>query len=120
MVATLPARGLSANLDDPLAPRVSRDGDRTVVWLGGDLDIGTTFDVAWALATAISVGEADVVVDLSAVTFMSASAIGDVLRARGFLQRRSRTLVLRSPSRRVRRTLDLCRLGFLVEIDVRT
>jgi anti-anti-sigma factor len=97
------------------APLVSQEGGRTVVWLGGEHDIATVFVLADTLARAISVDDADVIVDLSGVTFIGVAAIDELLRARNILRGQWRSLTLRSPSRGASRVLDVCGLTSLVE-----
>jgi anti-anti-sigma factor len=88
---------------------------RTVVWLRGEHDVSTVAALAETLAGAMALDDCDLVVDLSEVQFMGAATIGVLVRARELLQSRSRSLVLRSPSRCARRILDLCDQGDLLE-----
>jgi anti-anti-sigma factor len=88
---------------------------RTVVWLRGEHDVSTVDALSETLAGAMAIGDCDLVVDLSEVEFMGAATIGVLVRARELLQSRSRSLVLRSPSRCARRILDLCGQGDLLE-----
>lgn len=100
------------------APRGSAphgDAYRSVVWLRGEYDLSTLTAVSETLARAIAVDEADVVVDLSEVTFMGAETVGMIVRARAFLGLRSRSLELRCPSARARRVLDLCDIALPTE-----
>jgi anti-anti-sigma factor len=94
---------------------VSRDGERAVIWLDGEHDIATVAGLADTLANVISADDADLIVDLSGVTFMSTATIDELVRARNLLLGLSRNLTLRSPSRWVRRLLDLCGLTGFVE-----
>lgn len=87
--------------------RRSRDLDRSTVWLRGEQDLSTVGAVNAALADAIARSDDDIVVDLSAVTFLSVTTVGVVIRARASLGRQSRSLILRSPSPTARRTLGL-------------
>ena len=111
---TVPSPSVDGRLGDR-APRLSRDGDRTVVWLHGDQDVATASLLAKALAAAIAIDDADLVLDLSDVDFVGAAAVSVVIRGRRFLQERSRKLVLRSPSRGALRLLDACGLSGLVD-----
>lgn len=97
------------------ALRVSREDDRTVVWLTGDHDIATQKNLADVLVNAIAVDHADLVVDLGAVTFLSAATINELVRARAFLHDHSRDLALRAPSPAACRILEICGLMTLVE-----
>ena len=76
-----------------------RDADRTVVWLRGEHDLSTVDELSETMARAIALDDADVVVDLSEVVFMSAATVGVIIRAREFLRLESRSLALRSPSK---------------------
>jgi anti-anti-sigma factor len=79
-----------------------------VVWLQGEHDLSTVPALSEAMAWVIAVDDTDVVVDLSEVEFMSAATVGVLIRARELLRVRSRSLVVRSPSRCAQRVLELC------------
>jgi anti-sigma B factor antagonist len=99
-------------------PRVLRHGARTVIWLEGEQDAATVPLLAEAMAKAIAGGNADLVVDLSGVTFLDASTIGVLVRGRNLLALCSGRLTLRSPSRCAKRLLDACLLSGLLERPV--
>lgn len=82
----------------------------SVVWLDGEEDIATVAVLAETLARAVSGDDADLIVDLSRLTFLSTATIDELVRVRSILLCQNRTLTLRSPSRFVRRVLDLCGL----------
>jgi anti-anti-sigma regulatory factor len=67
------------------------------------------------MAQAIALGDADLVVDLSRVELMTAATVGVLVRARELLRVRSRSLLVRSPSTRARRVLELSDLRGLLE-----
>ena len=113
-VITFPASGSTAP-NGATPSRVSREGDRTVVWLEGEHDIATVFDLAETLASAIALDDADLVIDLTGAQFISAATINVFLGGRRFLRTRSRSLTLRSPSRSARRILDACGLADLID-----
>jgi anti-anti-sigma factor len=98
---------------------VSREGERTVVWLEGECDIATLPVLAETLAWTMSLGDADLVVDLSRVTFIGAATINALVQSGNLLHGQSRTLTLRSPSRLVTRVLLVCGLTALLEPDRR-
>jgi anti-anti-sigma factor len=101
-------------------PLISRDGDRTVVWLRGEHDIATAPVLADSLATATATSGCDVIVDLRRVTILDAATIGVLVRARNTLRGNARDLTLRAPSGRANHVLDLCGLLGLVEPGGRT
>jgi hypothetical protein len=59
------------------------------------------------MARAIALDDAELVLDLSDVQFMSVSTLGVIVRARDFLRLRSRSLTVRSPSACARRILEV-------------
>jgi anti-anti-sigma factor len=94
---------------------VSREGARTVVWLNGEHDIATSVALADTLAGAISLDDADLVVDLSGVTFMAGATISELVRSEHALRGQHRRLAVRAPSGIAARVLELCGLTDLVE-----
>ena len=95
--------------------RVALDGDRTIVRLAGEYDVATSYLLAETLAKAIALNDADLVVDLREVTFISSAALNVIVRGRTFMLDRGRTLSLRAPSRAARRVLDGCGLTALID-----
>ena len=97
--------------------RLGSDQLRTVVWVRGEHDITTRVHLSVTIAQAARVDDADIVVDLSGVTFMDASTIGTIIGARNRLRgsSTSRSLSVRAPSPRARRLLELCGLMQLVD-----
>jgi anti-anti-sigma factor len=88
---------------------------RTVVWVRGEQDIATRVHLSVTIAQAARFDDADIVVDLSGVTFMDASTIGALVVARNRLSARSRSLCVRAPSPRARRVIDLCGLEGMID-----
>ena len=88
---------------------------RTVVWLRGEHDIATRVQVSGTIDQATRLVDADIVVDLSGVTFMDASTIGALVAAHNRARGRSRELSVRAPSPQARRVLDLCGLAHLTD-----
>jgi anti-sigma B factor antagonist len=96
-------------------PRNRGDPHQTVVWVRGEHDISTRDRLAGKLAEAASRDAADIVVDLSGITFMDASTIGALVAARNNLRVHSRSLTFRHPSPAAQRLLDLCGLAPLTD-----
>ena len=86
----------------------------TVVWVRGEHDIATRMALVVAIARAAQRGDANVIVDLSEVTFMDASTIGALVGSRNRLRPRSRSLHVRAPSLPALRVLELCDLADLL------
>jgi anti-anti-sigma factor len=95
-------------------PQVWREGTQLIVGLRGEQDMSTAAAAADALAEASTIGDCDVIVDLSEVQFMDASLVTVLLRARRGLRSQSRDLTVRSPSSAAHRVLDLCGLVDLI------
>jgi anti-sigma B factor antagonist len=94
-------------------------GDRespipAVIWLRGEHDASTVPALSRTLDRVVAQDTADVVIDLSDVQFMGAATIGAIVRVRGALGVRSRSLSLRAPSTCARRLIDLCGLSDMV------
>ena len=87
----------------------------TVASLSGDLDLSVRGDLCETLAALIAYGDADLILDLSDVEFLDASAASVLFRAEEFLAARSRCLVLRSPPASALRVLNVCGRSDLVE-----
>lgn len=113
---------MATSENDRAAPQpgeveVDGDADPTVVWLWGEHDLTTVGSVAAALREASAGSHADVVVDLSEVTFMDASTLGAIVHSRQLLEARRRSLRLRSPHTSQRRLLEICHLADLIDAE---
>jgi anti-sigma B factor antagonist len=85
------------------------------VWVRGEHDAATQVQLSTALVEAAGLDGADIVVDLSGVTFMDASTIGTLVAARNRLRATARSLSVRAPSPPARRLLDVCGLERLID-----
>jgi anti-anti-sigma factor len=92
-----------------------RDDDHVVLTFRGEHDLATAGAIAEALARAITLDSADLVVDLSGVEFFGVEPVRVLIRAQHLLQARSRSLVIRSPSKSASRTIKLCGLDVLLQ-----
>lgn len=90
---------------------VSRTGDDAVLRLSGEVDIATEPRLSAALRDLLEAGRQQpvrhLVVDMSDLQFLDLSGLQTLLEAERELRRRGGSLVLRSPTRRVRRLLGL-------------
>jgi len=87
---------------------ISDYGGQVVVALRGELDVMDAEAVAAALTAAADRANV-VVVDLAGLTFIDASGVAALVRARRHARHRGGALVLASPQRQVRRVLALTR-----------
>ena len=82
---------------------------RSPVTISGEIDIATCEAMRDTLETGLRAG-ADLVADLSAVTFMDASGIGVLLAIRRQAVEAGGSLTLRAPSGAVRKVIGICGL----------
>lgn len=104
-VSVLPS-GSEGCASDPL---------RAVVSVRGVHDVATTGVLSRAIERAAALGDTDVVVDLSDITFMDASTVTVLVEAHNLLLADDRALWVRDPSPLARRILLVCGLAFLID-----
>jgi len=98
-------------------PTLAQDGTGTghiIVWLHGEHDLFTDDALSMTLSRAIALDGPGLVLDLSEVGFISVSTVRVIVRAQEFLQHRSRSLTVRSPSPCARRVIGACCLDELL------
>jgi anti-anti-sigma factor len=88
-----------------------------VVAVGGDVDLATSPEMHRVLSEALRSGTVDIVVDLQAVDFMDASGVGVLIEVASNARAGGGGVLLRSPSRRVRRVLDLLQLQDVLPLE---
>ena len=93
---------------------LSRQDGKTLVTVVGDLDLVSADPFAAALV-AIKDERSDVIVDMAGVEFMDTAAAAAFLGVHRAFADLGNVLIVRSPSRAVRRILSLCRHDDLVE-----
>lgn len=91
--------------DSGLRYRIADSAGEVIIWLAGELDIITLPDLCLALELARS-GQAPVIVDCSALTFLDVAALRFLLRARGRARASGSDLTLANPQGLVRRLLE--------------
>lgn len=117
MTPTISGDPLDRSVAVQTPARVARRPARTTIWLDGDQDVVTAPRLRLLLATEIAGGDADVVMDLAAVTFIDATTLGALVGAHNTLAARGRTLTVPASSGCVRRLFALCELGALLGGD---
>jgi anti-anti-sigma factor len=90
---------------------------RTVFRVSGEVDLLTSPRLAAAIASALQGGRPDVVVDLARVEFIDAAGIHVLENAAGEARGAGGELVLRSPSRAVRRMLGVLDLDRALPVE---
>lgn len=92
-------------------------GDRVVLGIRGEVDILTAPDLGALVDTVIDEGHRFVVLDLAQLDFMDASGLRVIAHAAQRLNPLAGEVAIRSPSRIVRRMLDLAGLTAVVRFD---
>jgi anti-anti-sigma factor len=90
-----------------LYARVDQHDHSPIVMLTGEIDLSTLAELRACLAPL----QGRVIVDLYGVSFLDSSGIGVLVAARKALSSDGGDLMLRSPTSRVRRVLELTGLG---------
>lgn len=96
------------------AVEVVIEGDVSVAWLSGELDVATAPLLADGLTATTSTKWPRLVLDLSNLGFVDAAGLGAIVRTRNELRSRSGELTLPSPSPFAARTLEIAGLAGLV------
>jgi anti-sigma B factor antagonist len=98
---------------------VRRDGDRCVLVVRGDIDVEHAPDLHTIGLHAISssAGTMPLVVDLSSVLFMDSTGLGALVAIRNAAQASGSEVLLRGPSSRVLRILEITGMDSVFPID---
>lgn len=94
-------------------------GDDVVVAVEGELDIATVAQVTAVVEDAIAArgGAGHLLLDLSGVAFVDSSGLTTLVKANRRAGEEGMSFAIRSPSDRVRRTLELTRLDAVFRIE---
>lgn len=90
-----------------LKTHATRIGGANAIALTGELDLETAPQLAEEVELAVWSTVGAFVLDLSGLTFLDSSGLHALLRARAYLAREDRALVLVCPAGPARRVLDL-------------
>jgi len=90
-----------------LETRATKIGGANAIALIGELDVQTAPQLGEEVELAVWSTVGAFVLDLSGLTFLDSSGLHALLRARAYLAREDRTLVLVCPAGPARRVLDL-------------
>jgi len=90
-----------------LETSATRIGGANAIALTGELDVETAPQLTEEVEVAVWSTVGAFVLDLSGVTFLDSSGLHALLRARAYLAREDRSLVLVCPNGPARRVLDL-------------
>ena len=94
-----------------------QDGVSTVVFAAGEFDADSISIFSDVIDSLVRDDRNPVVVDLSGVSFMGAAMVNAIVLGQGALQRRFRSLTVRTPSPIARRVLLLCDFAEGIELE---
>ena len=100
----------------PFSVTVSTDGDRATVFLRGELDMSGVDRAREAIEQAESDGGTLLVLDLSELDFIDSTGLEVMLRAARRAHDEGRRLIVRRPSRYVRRLLEMTAIDQSLDI----
>jgi anti-sigma B factor antagonist len=105
--------------DTQLTLRLERVGDELVVWLGGEMDLSTAPRLRDCFHGQLTepMHTTRVVIDLEDLDFIDSTGLDALVRARDRVLAYGAELVLRSPSHRVYRLLELTGLDRLFTVE---
>jgi len=92
-------------------------GEAATVAVRGEVDVYTAPQLRDELYRVIGDGAKQVVLDLSAMTFIDSTGLGVVVGSLKRVRESDGDLILRSPSRSTRKVLDITGLSRIVEIQ---
>ena len=103
-----------------IARQASGRARRIVVQVKGEVDVATSADLADTIARAVeraAAAKVELVIDLARLSFIDVSGLNVLVLAARRTRADGGTLVLRSPSRHVRRLLGVLRLDAELAVE---
>ena len=104
---------------DGFSTAVAREGDATLIYVRGEIDIATCERLRDAIEPHLG-PQQTIVLDLSGVEFMDSSCLKLLVQARGTLTADGGSLFLRNPSREAHRLVTMGGLEDLLQADADT
>jgi anti-sigma B factor antagonist len=96
---------------------VSEEGDRLILAVAGELDVGTAPVLRGRLVGLVADGTRDLVVDLADVSFIDSVGLGTLVGALKRLREEGGRMTVRSPSAPVRKVLEITGLTKVLTVD---
>ena len=97
---------------------VALPGPQTTLSLAGELDPATAPQIEARIAElAADPAVSSVVIDLSGITFLDSSGLRVLVAGNEVLTNRTSELILRNPSRNIRRVLEVTGLTDLIAVE---
>jgi anti-anti-sigma factor len=94
-------------MEQALSISTTAEGDRSVISVGGEIDVHTCSELEDAVRKAYGSGGAKVVLDVAGVGFIDSSGLRSLITLQQEAAGTEGTLQLRSPSRPVLRLLEV-------------
>jgi anti-sigma B factor antagonist len=105
-----------ADTDQALEIRTLETGERTVIDIGGEIDVHTCSELESAVREAYGAGATGVVLDVADVAFIDSSGLRSLIALQREAGERGGSLELRSASRPVVRLLEVTGLSGMFPI----
>jgi anti-sigma B factor antagonist len=97
----------------PFAVEVTSGASGLIVRLAGELDLATVPDLNACLAAL----DADIVIDMAAVTFIDSTGLDGLIAAHKQAAKRGRSFVLRSPTEQVAKVLRVTGVDQVLTVE---
>ncbi len=106
-----------AAAEPAIALAVEHDDRGAVVRVGGDLEFGTAASLRTALIDLAQQGCDPLIVDIAALDFIDSTGLSLLVQAKQRIEAQGQRFILRHPTERVRRVLEISGLADLFSID---
>ncbi len=103
--------------DGELTVQIEDGVDGWEIVVVGEIDMATSSTLRAYIDGVIVLERGDIVLDLSGVGFMDSTGLGVIVKAARDLEAKGFELVLRAPSPRVRRVLQITGIGRLIRVQ---
>ena len=103
-------------IEQALTISTMADGDRSVIEVGGEIDVHTCGELEDAVRKAYGANGNQVVLDVAGVGFIDSSGLRSLITLQQEVANRTGTLQLRAPSRPVLRLLEVTGLTSMFPI----
>lgn len=104
-------------LEPLISLTIEHQGPGATVIVGGDLEFGTAATLRTALIDLAQRGCSPLVVDLSQLDFIDSTGLSLLVQAKQRIESQGHQFVLRSPTDRVQRVLEISGLSELFTIE---
>ena len=103
---------------EPFATLVTREGDRTIVALRGEVDMNVAPTLRGVLETLVADGDVHLVLDLAALAFIDSSGLSAFVAAHRAARAAGGDIRLRSARPNTMKVLETTRLTELIPMEI--